>query len=337
MTKATLAAFTLALALSGTTALQTNGATIELANGYKLDGKILARDKDAIRVDSALMGRIDIPLANVAKITEEAPQTAQTATPSPKTDTAPTSTTAESKAPPPPAKGDTDTFLERLNFLDNWKTNIALGMGYVNGTKDSANTSITFDTERKWTKQELRFELLQQYEELTDSDGEKNVSKDMLKTVGRYRHNLGERFFWQSETQYGYDNVREIDLDIRESLGLGWRAIKSKRINLSLTSAFSAQKLQIEGKSEDLTYSPTLFEEFTFDLTKSTSLRQEFSVLFPVNGDAGNSYHFSIGMKSMLSDHLSFNLLYLFDHDGTVPDDIEPQQTSLNMLLGVSF
>lgn len=323
--------FVTILSSLATFALHANCATVELSNGYKIEGKIISRDETALKLDSTLMGRIDIPLGNVAKITEDAntQAAAQTPTQPPVTVAAP--------PPPPPHKSDVDTFLESVYFLEGWKTDLALGLGYVSGVKDSASSSISFSTEHKWTQSEVRFELLQQYEQTTDSEGNDDVSKDMLKTLGRYRNNFSERFFWQSETQYSYDNIKEIDHDMRESLGLGWRVLKTKRLNLALTPAITIQKQVIQGEDKDLTYSPTFFEEFTFDLTKSTSLRQEFSVLFPVNGSDDNSYHFSLMMKSMLSDHLSFNILYLYDSDGSVPKDIEPGQSSLNMLLGVSF
>lgn len=308
-------------------------AVVELANGYALEGKIIGKDDKVLHLDSTLMGLIDIPLSNIAKIDEEPTAKAE----EPSVATAPS---AKETLPAPaiaPQKSDIDRLLEHINFLSNWKTDLALGIGYVSGETDSASSSISFSTERKWTKQELRFELLQQYEKTTDSDGKSSVSKDSLKTLGRYRNNFSERLFWQSETQYGYDNVKEIDYDLRESLGLGWRVIKTERMNLALTPAASIQKKKVDGESKDMTYAPTLFEEFTFDLTKSTSFRQDLSILFPVNGDDGNSYHFSLKTKSMLSEHLSFNLLYLYDYDGSVAKEVEPGQHSLNVLLGVSF
>jgi putative salt-induced outer membrane protein YdiY len=309
-------------------------ATVELANGYSLEGTITARDEKVLHFDSALMGPLDIPLTNVAKITGDVAAADKAPTPPPP---------AVAKASPAepvvttPAKSDIDSLLERFYFLENWKTDLALGLGYVSGETDSSSSSLSFSTERKWTRRELRFEIIQQYEKATDADGGSSVSKDSLKALGRYRNDFSERFFWQSETQYGYDNVKEIDYDLRESLGLGWRVIKTERMNLALTPALSIQKKEVGGESKDLIYAPTFFEEFTFDLTKGTSFRQDLSILFPVNGDDGNSYHFSLKMKSMLSEHLSFNLLYLYDYDGSVADKIEPGQHSMNVLLGVSF
>jgi putative salt-induced outer membrane protein YdiY len=306
-----------------------SAATIELANGYKLEGKIIGRDEAAIHLLSPVMGRIDVPVSNVKSVVEDAPAAAVAAVPPVPPPPPP--------PPPPPLKSRADAFLERIYFLNHWKTDIALGLGFVSGERDSQNTSFAFSTERKWTSQELRFELLQQYEQATNSDGDDEVSKDMLKAIGRYRHDISERFFFQSETQYGYDNIKEIDQDIRESVGLGWRVIKTERSSLSLTPAMTVQRQVIDGESQGVTYAPTLFEEFTFDWSRALSFRQECSALFPVNGDSDPSYHFSLALKNRLSEHLSLNILYLYDYDGSVADDIEPGQQSLNLMLGVSF
>lgn len=317
-------------------------ATIELANGYKLEGTILSRDDKALHLDTPLLGKVDIPLSNVVKISgeekaREQPATAAQATPAPvpATTKATASTPAVSEAKT--TSESIDAFLERIRLLKGWKTDLAIGLGYVSGEKDSANTTVTFNTEHKWTSQEFRYELLQEYEKVAAPHGDDYVSKDRLKTSARYRHDISERIFGGFKSSYSYDSIKEIDRDLSESLGIGWRAFKTPRLNLTFTPACTLQKQIIRGESKDIIYSPTFFEELTYDLTKTTSLRQEFTVLFPVNGGNDNSYHFSLTFKSMLSDHLSLNFLYLFDSDGTLPSDIEPAESSVNMLLGVSF
>jgi putative salt-induced outer membrane protein YdiY len=310
------------LAASLSLSLVCDGAVVELVGGDRLSGKIVAKDNASITLETRFLGRVVVPASAVAKVTDDAPVAAKAEPPLP--------------PPSPPTRPPQSGFWARVNPLAGWKSNLSVGLGYLSGVKDSRSSAIAFDTERKWTLDELRFELLQQYE-MTTTDGQDNVSQDSLKVLGRYRHNVSERIFLQSETQYSYDNVKGIDTDVRESLGLGWRVINGKTLTLALTPAVTAQYQVIEGDALDPIYSPTLFEEFSWTLNPSTGFRQEFSVLFPVNGDADPTWHASFSLKRRLSGIFSLNLLYVYDYDGTVGEGVEAAQQSLNLMLGASF
>jgi hypothetical protein len=112
---------------------------------------------------------------------------------------------------------------------------------------------------------------------------------------------------------------------------------QGEKLTLSLTPAFTAQYQEVAGECLDPLFSPTLFEELAWELNASTGFRQEFSVLFPVNGDADPSWHSSLALKRRLTDVLSLNVLYIYDYDGTLPTGTEASQQSLNLMLGASF
>jgi len=303
-------------------------AVVQLSNGDRVTGTIVSRAEASITVENPIMGKIVLPLSGIASITEDAPAPAKEVAAAPAPVPAPVAAPEET----PAEKG----FWARNNPLAKWKSNLSIGLSFLSGVKDSRSSTVAFDTERKWTGQELRFELLQQYEVATN-DGEDNVSQDMLKVIGRYRHDISDRLFLQSETQYGYDNVKLIDMDARESVGLGWRAIKGDKLTLTLTPALTAQYQVIDGEALDITYSPTLFEELAYTLNDTTSFRQEFSTMFPVNGDSDPSWHAAFIMKRRLSGMFSLNVLYVYDYDGAVPAGIQAGQQSLNLMLGASF
>jgi len=317
------------------------GATVELANGYKLEGEIVGRDENSVQILSPAMGRIDVPMSNVAQIVEDVPASGDVQAADAQVTTSVQASSARTVVAPAAEAISQDglvlQFLQRINFLCKWKTDLSLGLSVLSGQTDSRSTSVAFSSERKWETQEARFAVLQQYEVTSRDTGGDDVTQDMLKITGRYRQDMSERIFWQSETQYSYDNVKLIDMDLRESLGVGWRVIERDRLNITLTPAFTMQYQVVEGESMDLIYSPTLFEELTYDWTQDTSLRQELSALFPVNGDGDPSYHFSLDLKHKLGKYISASLLYLYDYDGYVPSDLDASQHSLNVMMGVSF
>ncbi|MFA5257917.1 MAG: DUF481 domain-containing protein [Opitutales bacterium] len=318
------------------------GATVELANGYKLEGEIVGRDENSVQILSPVMGRIDVPMSNVANIVEDAPAAGDVpAADVQEVASAPATSSVQTVAEPAveavSQDGRITTFLRRINFLRKWKTDLSLGLSVLSGQTNSRSTSVAFSTERKWETQELRFAILQQYEVTSRDTGGDDVTRDMFKLTGRYRQDISERIFWQSETQYSYDNVKRIDTDLRESLGVGWRVIEGDKLNITLTPALTMQYQVVQGEDTDITYSPTLFEELTYDWTADTSLRQELSALFPVNGDSDPSYHFSLDLKHKLGKYISANLLYIYDYDGSMPAGLDANQQSLNVMLGVTF
>ncbi|MBN1404181.1 MAG: DUF481 domain-containing protein [Opitutales bacterium] len=317
-------------------------SVIELKNGDRISGEVISKDAESVRISTELLGELTIPASSIVALAEDTKEVAAAEPPPP--------------PPPPPAplpppqeekahsfipgmnglRTASASFLRMINIWEEWKSNLSVSLSLLSGQTDSRSTNVSFNTERKWTKQSLRFEVTQEYE-VNKTDGVRSVTRDRFKATGRYRHDISKSMFFQSDTQYMYARVKGIDHDIRQSLGLGWFLVQSDKLSVSLTPSVTTQYTVLNGESQDVACSPTIYEEVVYKWSDTVNVRQEASALFPVNGDADPSYHFAAIFQNKFMENLSFNVEYLFDYDGAVAEDVDASQHSLRLGLGLSF
>ncbi|MFA5257742.1 MAG: DUF481 domain-containing protein [Opitutales bacterium] len=318
------------------TMLPLRAAVVELSNGDRLSGEIISRDDDQLTLRSPIFGDLELPLSEVAQVTGDEPAPASdalTAEPPPAMPQAPAARHARGAL-----RAATAALLDRINILRNWKSNLNIGLSFLTGQTNSRSTNLSFNSERDWTKDSMRLELTQEYEIAETDEGEDAVTRNKLKATARFRHDLDNTMFVQSDSQYFFAKAKGIDHDVRQSMGLGWRLSQTDRLNINLTPSVTAQYQVIRGEDQSISCSPTLYEEVIFNWTPSINLRQEASALFPVTGETNDpSFHFAATLQNKFTDNLSMNLEYLFDYDGSVARNTEAGQHSLRMGLGMSF
>jgi len=312
-----------------------HASVVKLTNGDRVSGDIISRDEEKLTINSPVFGVLELPLSEVSVEIVDAPapdEQEQPAQTPPSVSTQPTFIDSHGVL-----HSVTAGFLDRINILRNWKSNMDIGLSLLTGQTNTRSTNLSFDSEREWTHDSARLEVEQEYE-ITETDGTNTVTRNRFKATARLRHDLDKTVFLQSDSQYFFAKIKGIDHDVRQSMGIGWRLSQTDKLNINLTPSVTAQYQMIKSEGQDISCAPTIYEEVTYNWTSSVNLRQEASALFPVTGDSREpSYHLATTLQNKFTDNLSMNLEYLFDYDGSVDSDTEAGQHSVRMGLGISF
>ncbi len=315
-----------------------HGAVVELLNGDRISGEIISRDAEFLHIKSPIVGTLALPVSSLKSIDKQEVAATPPPPPPPPPAPAPAPVPFDSRLLPDMngLRSATAAFLNYMNVWDEWKSNLSLSLSLLTGQTNSRNTNVAFNSERKWTKSSLRFEVTQEYE-VTETNGVDNVTRNRFKALARYRHDISKLMFFQSDSQYMFARVKGIDHDIRQSAGIGWRLYQSDRLSINTTSSITAQYTVLDGDAQDVSCAPTLFEEIVYKWTDTVNVRQEASAMFPVTGDADPSYHFAAVFQNKFMENLSMNLEYVYDYDGAVGVGAKASQHSFRIGLGMSF
>jgi len=336
--------FALSLAL----ACPVEAAVLELKNGDRITGSILDKNDDVVTVMTEMAGRLNIPTANIAHIVETPDEIPPTAAlpeaPAPAAQTPPAASPAPTVTKGPRGLlamtssgrylvGKVRRAFEKNGILGKWKSSVRFGFSMAKAETSTFNTSAAAHTERKWSKDELKLDYQQDYATTRDADDNKTVTRDKMKVTAQYRHLIGERNFFQADSQYSYAHVSGIRNDWLQSVGYGWKCLDTKKLKFSLIPSLSLHYQELDESDTGLAVAPTLYQDFEYIWTEYVKVKSHAYAVFPANDKGDPSYHLSVLLQNRLVGNLSLNVEYVFDYDGAV----STTSTSTEQILRTAF
>jgi hypothetical protein len=173
------------------------------------------------------------------------------------------------------------------------------------------------------------------YAEDVVADGVRVGTDDELTADYRYRHSLTDAFFLQSDSRYYQDAIKQMDHEVTQTFGVGYRASR-ERWNLSFTPAAGVQWRSVAGE-ETTNAVVGLYQTFDLALTETLKLRQDFDYLVAVDDSDDWSSRFGLELTQKIGAAWSLGLRYDFTYDSVVGKDASEDQERLAFTLGVDF
>jgi hypothetical protein len=296
-------------------------------SGERLVGTVVEESADQIVFDSEAFGRLYIERARVLSVERGAEAAAPTPAAAPAPEPAP--------APAEPASG-TLAFLARINPLKGWNSSFHLGLVARRGDDSDNDLVLRFRSERTTAAgNDHRIQARYYYAEDVFSDDVKQETDNQLTADYRYRHRLTDPFFLQSDSRYYRDAITQMDHEVTQTVGIGYRA-ERERWSLSLTPAAGVQWRELAG--EDSTHAVVgLYQTFDIELTQTMKLRQDFDYLVAVDDSDDWSSRFGLELTQKIGAVWSLALRYDFIYDSIVGKDASEDQQRLAFSLGVDF
>jgi len=318
--------------------------TATLANGDRLTGELVRFTRDAVVLKTAYLGEVVLSREAIASLSggepsgeegssedagagaqgeqvAEAEGGAQEAAP----EGLPAASDGDADLPPPQA-WERQTWMTRLG-LDEWEKRVDLGLTSQMGRTDKTDFSFRYNMERQGERDQLRFAASYLYGETEDI-----TSTDKLDSSFRWRRNLGRGGFYQANTAYGFDNIKDIDADIRQNLGLGYRLIDAQALSLSTGAGASGRYRARTGVENDLEYLVDLFEDLRYQINERMSLNQEASFATPLGEVNDFIFNFKAALVSNLSHALDLSVRYEVEFDNSLEDESREDQRVISSL-----
>ena len=304
--------------------LSAGAGTWVLLNGDRLTGELVREDAQFIEVQHPQLGRL-----KVARTALRAPVEVS-ARPVDAKDTGATAVAVKvpvkPEGPPP------------------WKRQMEVGYAQQSGATEKQDLSVRLQLDGREGANTFRAtgQLLR-----SEADG-KTVT-DRQEGDFRWRYDINKRLFTQALTTYAEDNVRNIDLNVEQQFGGGYRLVDTTKQKANVGLGAVVQFLQRKAADDQTSLLGSFFQDYAYQLNNHFKLVQEATLLVSntgalsakngvigPNNDGSYRLKFNTGLQSKVTDHMLLNVRFEYDYDRSVIEsDLRADQrltTSLGYL-----
>lgn len=317
-------------------------ATWVLANGDRLNGRLVEENAAAIVIEHPQLGRLTVPRASLqGTITEST----ATSPPAATTSTAPATPSAKTAA-----TASTSATADRAGTRNKWTRQIELGFVMQEGAKSTRDLNARFQTEGRLAGNSVRATA-----KITRAESQGVVTRDRNEADLRIRRDFNRRTFAQALTTYSSDDLRRIDLSLEQQLGGGYRLVDATRQKMNVGLGAVLQRFERKGYEDQTALLGSAFQDYALTWSDQVKLTQESSVQFAdrapviartgassataINAPKNGSYRFrfNAALQSKMTNALSLNLRYEYDYDASIAETDLRADSRLTTSLGYAW
>ena len=303
---------------------------LQLANGDRLHGRLVARENGTIRWESPLLGLVSVA-ENQASVLPEvgssAPATAAIAPAATPTASAPTS---------PPQ-------------VVRWKSKIESGFTLQSGRSDRADVNLRFETAFEHKRNSYLAQARYLY---SKADGA--TTSDRTEGAIRWRRELDPHWFGQTNTTYLSSKIKGIDHNAEQNIGLGYRLLKTPRTSATLGAGATGQYREISGAGSGCSLFGEIFQDFAIKLSPRLDLGEDAKAQYSPSGrgirllpngqvqiidTSVTNYKltFNSYLRGKFTETLSLALRYEYEYDNTYVSGTVKSDQRITTTLGYTF
>ncbi len=339
----------LALALSASTLA---ADTLVFKNGDRLTGSLVSQENGVITFSSPVLGTLQVAEADAEVQTPEnvSEEVAGPTMPSEGTQMA-----DAAGAPETVESGETETAAAEQQAED-WDARIAewkeafqsvipegwhgkFTVGYTYTNSNSRKTAFVTKFNAKLDDDIHHYGIRGFYEfgDTVNANGVKSVDTDKYGGGFNYKWDFEEDWFFTSDTSYLKDQVRDIEDQATETLGVGYRIINDEDMKLNITGGMSGQYNNVVGENQKWFYYVTAGNEFEYHFNKYFRVEQNAYIRMDPSDTNNYQYNFYLGGVVKLTEWIEASLSYNANYDNIVGPGTKKLEENIIFALGVPF
>lgn len=305
---------------------------LRLSNGDVISGKLLSHADGVIRFNSPVLGTLELKETDASIVTQVSDEER-----------------AEKGRGRSSAVGAGKGPGEQSKPANRWLSKVDIGLNWQSGSKEKRDFSARFDSERQLGRSHYR---IQSRYLLSETNGTK--STDSRYAGLRWRRDLNQRWFSQTHTSYFDDDVREIDLNLDQNVGVGYRLLVDERAKANFGTGVTIQYRHAAGIDEGVAKFGEFFQDFAWRFHERFEFSQEASALFspdkrPIGIDSlvpgailpedvlNYRVAFESVLRGQLTESLSLNLRYEYRFDNAIANRDARVDQRITTGLGYAF
>ncbi|MFT3828339.1 MAG: DUF481 domain-containing protein [Opitutaceae bacterium] len=312
---------------------------LKLANGDLLQGKLLAKEGGIIRWEHPQLGLLSVPA--VSATVQPAPVPA-----APEIALVPVPGVA---AKPPSAQKPATADKPATPAPRPWRTVVESGVSVQSGRNDRTDINLRAESTFKRRRNEFRLQARYVY-----SQADKTVTSERTEASLRWRRELSNRWFAQTTASYYASELKGIDHNVEQNLGIGYRLAKSERLSASVGLGATGQYREVVDADPENSLFGEIFQDLALKLSPRLELGEEFAANYSpsgrgirilpngqvqiINTDVSN---YTLTLKSFLrgkiTETLSLALRYEYDFDNTYVSGSEKGDQRVTTTVGYAF
>ncbi|MGJ8651990.1 MAG: DUF481 domain-containing protein [Opitutaceae bacterium] len=317
---------------------------VSLDSGERVVGELLPKSTDTIiYLQSGLLGEISIPRQRVVKI-EHKPQPA-VAKAKPKAEpevvsSKPQITLTTEEIDHIEERRVIDT-LREIKAPETWNGDLRFGLNLSQGDRKWTETYLRGKLEIKHPRSSnyYRFDGSYTYRETERSNGSSYKSTDKYDGSFIYRRTLYDNWFAQNSVGYRVDQIKGIDREVQEAIGVGYNFIPNEEFELLFGGGGGVEDFRAEFEDTREGINPLLnvFQEATWKPWARTSFVQKFNYYWNPEVSEQFNYVMSAAIRFRLTDLVGLEFSYNKNFDNDIGNGNSKDDTQWRNALVVYF
>lgn len=326
---------------------------LHLANGDRLTGELVWRADGKIRFRSPLLG--DITVAETDAAILELPESLDAASAA-QGDAAKAPATASVKPTPSQAvaaalspEQPSAAKPAAAPAKETWKGKVEFGSVQQTGRTDTLSYNVRAEAEKNVRRHTLRATGRVLYAKQND-----RPSADRQDAAFRWRYQLSKRTFAQAQTTYYADKIIQIQTNVEQNAGLGYRIIDQPRHVVNLGGGVTAQYREWDAGTNGWAPYMDVFQDYTFKINDRISFIQDAIFQYSpsdrafnipnrnspklVNPDEQNyKMRFNSTLQGKVTERISLNLRFEYELDNAIQVQDARETQRITSSIGYAF
>lgn len=346
---------------------------LQLANGDRLSGELIWRADGQIRFRSPILGDLTLAESDAALLPEpeelnasprqNLPAQAASPRPGPATSDPTPANSAPAKEPALAPSGKSASVVPAPPFglepapsppaaapaPERWKGKVELGSVQQSGRTDTLSYNARAEAEKKARRHTLRANARALYAEQNN-----RISADRHDASFRWRYDLSKRTFSQAHTTYYRDEVIQIQVNLEQNLGVGFRVLDQPRQVVNVGVGATAQYREWDAGTNGWAPYAELFQDYTFRINDRITFTQDAVAQYSPSDRAYNipnrtapttlspdqqnyKVRFNSTLQGKVTERVSVNLRFEFELDNAIQLEDARQTQRITTSLGYAF
>ncbi|MGC6425062.1 MAG: DUF481 domain-containing protein [Lentimonas sp.] len=322
----------LALLIGEVVCLSASPKVVSLESGERVVGDLLDKSTDGVLyLQSRILGEIAIPRERVVKL-EDQIAVAEVVKPAKLVvgENAPTPGSPKDAAPEKQIAyiGETVDSRDEPRVIDSlwqikapdyWKGNVRLGLNISQGNRRWTESFVrgNLEIDPKNAPNFYRLNGSYTYRETERSGGTSVKSTDKYDAAFVYRRTFHENWFVQNAVGYRVDQIKGIDRELQEAVGIGYRYKPNNQFDFVLGGGGGVENFEadFEDSRDGLNPVMNVFQEAKWRPLNRTSLTQKFHYYWNPKDVGQFNYMLTAAIRFRVTDLIGLEFSYKQDFD----------------------
>jgi opacity protein-like surface antigen len=317
---------------------------LTLRNGDRLTGEVKSESADRLTLKTSFAGTLKIPKAEIAKREPVAPPVDVAPTPppaptaaAPKPAPAPAVAAKATNTPPAATLGTVArSWLPRwlVPYTTNWHGSVQMGMDLGMGTADRQTFYGNIYANHSYNRVRNNAEYHAAYGTLNGNDSA-NRMNGRIKTD--YDFGTKRKTYIYNTGGIGYDEIRRVDMEFDEGVGLGYKLIQRPKFNVNGELGGQYQNINFITANDRSYLSIRVAENLSWQVSEKLRVDQRLTFLPNVEDLTDYRVRLELSASYPLFKRvtISFNAIELYD--SAPPPGVDQNDLTLQSSVGINF
>ncbi|RKX33922.1 MAG: hypothetical protein DRP71_08780 [Verrucomicrobia bacterium] len=294
------------------TATLTAETRLILGNGDSLRGRVVKVEDGIVHFDSEALGILTLPSTGVT-IEETDPSKSVTreilaADGEGSAAVVTESGSSDSANPDNPADQ-----ADLVNMKPAWKKNIEFGFTMQSGRRDKMDISGRFSANRSVKQDQYRLRARYLYGETSFEK-----STDQFETSFRWRRDMNPRMFTQALTYYETDDIKHINHDLSQGIGVGRKIYNLDTFSFSLGGGATARYRDENGDPPRMNYMVDAFQDIDYKINSIFKVVQDANILIEPQDPDNYTLRLNAALIGKITETVTMSMRYEYEFDSSL-------------------